>query len=115
MMTALAHLEVEQRGEMLLVRIEGEIDISNAREVSAGVEAAMPGGAETLVIDLTDTSYLDSAGIQVLFFLAHRLHSRRQRMKLVVPDHAPIRAVLELTGIPRVIPMEARVEEEPAD
>jgi anti-anti-sigma factor len=115
MMTGLAHLDVEERGEACLVRVQGEIDISNAREVSAAVEAAMPSGAVTLVIDLTDTTYLDSAGVQVLFLLAQRMHTRRQKLKIVVPEDAPIRAVLELTGMPRVIPMESRLGEEAPD
>jgi anti-anti-sigma factor len=115
MMTGLAHLDVEQRGQLWLVRIHGEIDISNAHEVSAAVEAAMPSGAETLVIDLTETTYLDSAGVQILFVLAQRLQTRRQNMRIVVPEDAPIRAVLELTGMPRVIPVESRLDEAPAD
>jgi anti-sigma B factor antagonist len=74
------------------------------------VEAYMPNGTETLVVDLTETTYLDSAGVQFLFHLAQRLESRRQHMRLVVPEEAPIRSVLELTGMQRIIPMDARPE-----
>jgi len=108
-MTGLAHLDVDGRTDLCLVRIRGEIDISNAAEVSAEVEASMPNGTETLVIDLTATTYLDSAGVQFLFHLAQRLQSRRQHMRLVVPEEAPIRSVLELTGMQRIIPMDAHL------
>ena len=111
-MTALAQLEIDEGAGSCVIRIRGEIDISNAHEVSKSVEAAMPNGAETLVVDLTETTYLDSAGVQLLFNLAQRLQTRRKVMKLVVPEEAPIRAVLELTGLERIIPMEARLVRE---
>jgi anti-anti-sigma factor len=105
-MTGLANLEIDEGTEVRVVRIQGEIDISNAHEISAVVETAMPNGAETLLIDLTGTTFLDSAGVQLLFQLAQRLRTRRQQLKLIVPEDAPIRAVLELTGLQRIVPME---------
>jgi anti-anti-sigma factor len=105
-MTGLANLEIDEGTEGRVVRIQGEIDISNAHEISAVVETAMPNGAETLLIDLTGTTFLDSAGVQLLFQLAQRLRTRRQQLKLIVPEDAPIRAVLELTGLQRIVPME---------
>ncbi len=110
-MTALARVEAGRGAQRGVLAIHGEIDISNAQEVSAAIEAAMPNGTETLVIDLTGTTYLDSAGVQLLFQLAQRLQTRRQALTLVVPEEATIRAVLELTGMPRVVEMRTRLAE----
>ena len=110
-MTALARVEMDRNGQRGIIAIHGEIDISNAQEVSAAIESVMPSAAETLVIDLSGTTYLDSSGGQLLFLLAQRLQTRRQSLMLVVPEEAPIRAVLELTGMQRVVRMEAAVEE----
>jgi anti-anti-sigma factor len=112
-MSRLARLEIDGGTKLCLVRVLGEIDISNAPEISTALEAAMPNGAETLMVDLSGTTYLDSAGVQLLFLLAQRLQTRRQQLKIVVPDDAPIRGVLELAGLPRVIPMQDRVGAEP--
>ena len=110
-MTALARVEVDRTGQRGVIAIHGEIDISNAQEVSAAIEAVMPNAVELLVIDLSGTTYLDSAGVQLLFLLAQRLQTRRQALILVVPEEAPIRAVLELTGMPRIVRMQAVLEE----
>jgi anti-anti-sigma factor len=110
-LTALARVEMDRNGQRGVIAIHGEIDISNAHEVSAAIESIMPNAAETLVIDLSGTTYLDSSGVQLLFLLAQRLQTRRQELMLVVPEEAPIRAVLELTGMPRVVRMEAALEE----
>src|SRR4030095_15681381 len=101
-LTALARVEAGQGPRRGVLAIHGEIDISNAQAVSAAIEAAMPHGAERLIIYLTGTTYLDSAGVQLLFLLAQRLQTRRQALTLVVPEEAPIRAVLELAGVPRM-------------
>jgi anti-sigma B factor antagonist len=110
-MTDLAHVEAEQRGSVCVLRIHGEIDISNARELSEAIEAAVPNGAPTVVVDLTDVTYLDSAGVKLLFLLADRLLARRRSLRVVVPEEAPIRAVLELTGLQKVAPLEGHLDE----
>jgi anti-anti-sigma factor len=111
-MSELASIETEQRGTIFLLRMRGEIDVSNARELSAAIDAAVPNGTHTIVMDLTDITYLDSAGVKLLMQLADRLRARRRGLRLVVPAHAPIRAVLELTGLPRLVPLDDHLEEE---
>ena len=110
-MTELAHLEVERLGALCLVRVFGEIDMSNGRDLSSAIEEAVPNEALGLIVDLTHTTYLDSAGIQVLFVLAERLRARRQEFTVVVPTDAPTRAVIELTGLPKVMALQERLGE----
>jgi anti-anti-sigma factor len=86
-----------------LVRVSGEIDLSNARNVLDAIGRAVPRDAVRVVVDLSGTDYLDSAGISMLFALAERVGYRRQELSLVVPPSAPIRAVLELTSLTRVV------------
>lgn len=112
-MNGLAGIEVEETGPLCLLRISGEIDVSNAEDLSAEIEAAVPNGAPTLVVDLTHTTYLDSAGVKLLFLLADRFRARRRVLRLVVPPEAPIRAVLELTGLTRVVALEDQLDENP--
>jgi anti-anti-sigma factor len=102
-MSELASIQAERRGSDLVVHIAGEIDISNAREVSSALEEAVPNGTPAIVVDLSQVTYLDSAGVKLLMHLADRLRLRRRELRLVVPDDAPIRAVLELTGLLRMV------------
>jgi anti-anti-sigma factor len=98
-MSELASVQAQQRGSDLVVCIAGEIDISNAREVSSALEEVVPNGTPAIVVDLSQVTYLDSAGVKLLMHLADRLRLRRRELRLVIPDNAPIRAVLELTGL----------------
>jgi anti-sigma B factor antagonist len=106
----LARVEVDRRGEVCVVRLHGEVDISNAQEVSEAIEAAVPRDALELAVDLTGTDYLDSAGVSLLVRLAERLQARRQRMTLVAPSGSAVRAVLEITGVPNLMPLRPHVD-----
>jgi anti-anti-sigma factor len=107
----LARVEGERQGTICLVRVHGEIDLSNAQEVSSAIGNAMGQEARWLVVDLSDITYLDSSGVALLLRLAERLHTRRRQLHLVVPRGSPVRRVLVFTGLPRVIPVEARLED----
>jgi anti-anti-sigma factor len=97
--TELAEIESEQIEGMCLVRVRGEIDMSNAKPLAAEIEHSMPTGTSTLVLDLSATTYVDSVGVGLLLRLSERLRSRRQELRLVVPQTSSIRAVLDLAGI----------------
>ncbi|MDV3296864.1 MAG: STAS domain-containing protein [Brachybacterium paraconglomeratum] len=110
-MTGLASVQGQQLSDVRLVRVRGEIDLSNAQEVMDAISAAIPHDAGRVVLDLGATTYLDSTGISMVFRLAERLAHRRQGLRLVVPPASTIRAVLELADVPRVVPMEPTVDD----
>jgi anti-anti-sigma factor len=91
-----------------LVRVSGEIDLSNAAEVRDSIAAAASEAASVVTVDLSDVTYMDSAGISMIFRLAERLRYSRQELRLVVPQDAPIRAVLRLTRLDQVIAVQDR-------
>jgi anti-anti-sigma factor len=103
---------IEFSGEDVVVaRLSGEIDLSNAREVGDQLSAAVPNTALGLVIDLTATAYLDSSGVHLLFDLAERLQRRQQQLRVVVPEGAPVRRVLRIVELDAEVPVGASVDE----
>jgi anti-anti-sigma factor len=104
--------QVEFSGDdVVIARITGEIDLSNASEVGESLGAAVPNTALGLVIDLTATSYLDSSGVHLLFDLAERLQLRQQQLRVVVPEGAPVRRVLRIVELDDSVPITVTVEE----
>ena len=101
----LSEIEFEELDGVLVARIEGEVDGSNAVELGRALGERLPSSAHGLVLDLSSVAYLDSAGIELLFGLARRLGDRRQRMHLGVPQRSPVRRVLEICDIGSVAPM----------
>lgn len=101
--------EFEQRDRVLIAAVDGEIDSSNAAELRLALSERLPSASSALVLDLTKVSYLDSSGIHLLFDLGRLLAARRQVLRLVVPERAPTRRVLELCAIDAVAPIDGEL------
>jgi anti-anti-sigma factor len=82
----------------LRVAVSGEIDLANAAAVEDEIDAAVSDRLHVVSVDLTDLTYLDSAGIRMLFTLASRLQALRIMLELVVPLDSPTRRLIELSG-----------------
>ena len=105
-MIDLARVETSTIDGTPIMHIRGEVDMSNAAQVRDAIGAAVPDDAVVVVVDLSDTAYLDSAGVAMLFRLAERLNVGRQALRLVVPADSPVRAVLRLTRLDHVVPVQ---------
>ena len=89
----------------------GDVDVANAALVGEQLAGAVTHDAPCLVLDLTATRYLDSAGIDMLLKLAERLRNRRQALLLVVPEDSPLRRLLSVMGVDASLPVHASVAE----
>ena len=96
---------------MVVARLSGEIDLSNARDVTEELAGSVANTAYGVVIDLTATDYLDSSGVQMIFDLAQRMARRQQAIRVVVPEGAPIRRVLRIVELHSVVPVLAAVDD----
>lgn len=109
-MTRLADLDFEhQHEDVVVARVAGELDRSNAHAVGEALEAAVPNAALALVLDLSGTTYLDSSGIHLLFDLHSRLDRRQQRLLVVVPEGARIARVLSVVALERSVGVHAHL------
>lgn len=110
-MTTLADVSVVQHGEVVVVGIDGELDRSNVAQVTAALLEAVPNAAKALVLDLSQTAYIDSSGVQLLFEVGSRLRKRQQELRAVVPEGANIARVLSVVALDRTIPSHTTLDE----
>jgi anti-anti-sigma factor len=95
-----ADVQVDWIADTLVVRLRGEVDLSNAAAIKRSVEDAISNQETKVVIDLELVGYLDSAGIGLLFELWRQLDARQQRLVLLLPEGSPVRRSLEVSGWP---------------
>ena len=94
----------------MIASLTGEIDLSNATEITDVLLGSIPNEALGLVIDLSDVSYLDSAGVRMLAELDHRLGWRAQALRVVAPEASRSRRVLAIAGLERVLSLETSID-----
>jgi anti-sigma B factor antagonist len=97
-MMRLADMHVESHDGVVVARVDGEIDLSNAGAIRASVLQQMRNDEVGLALDLTGVRYLDSAGIQIVYELRRLLETRGQQLVLVVPGESLIKRTLDLVG-----------------
>jgi anti-anti-sigma factor len=97
-MNDLARIRFDRDEKILTATIAGEIDISNTSELRRTIDAQLA-DATTVIIDLSATTFVDSAGVALLLDMASRLRTTRRTVYLVIPANAPIRRIATLTGL----------------
>ena len=100
----LAEFSLFARAGTVIVDARGEIDLSNATELTRAVEDAAAQGA--VIVDLTSVTFIDSTGVRALFTLRRQLAERGTSFCVVVPPGAPIRRVLTLLDLPSAVPVD---------
>lgn len=78
--------------------VSGEIDLANAPTVEEQIRTAISSHPTSVSLDLTELTYMDSAGMRILYRLASRLHALRIVLELIVPLDSPTRRLIELSG-----------------
>ena len=110
-MSTLARLSLESQGDVELAKVAGEVDASNVADLSQRLLAAVSNKARALVLDLSETSYIDSSGISLIFDAAARLRNRRQELRLVVTPRSFVGEVLAAVSMELSVPIDAQLDE----
>jgi anti-anti-sigma factor len=96
-------LDVERIDAVPIAHVGEDIDAANATAIQQQLDDALGPDAGSLVIDLSDARYLDSAGIDMLLRLSDRLDHRRARLILVIPNSSQLKRLATLVGLPEAI------------
>jgi anti-sigma B factor antagonist len=94
----------------VVLAVAGEVDLASVNELQEALDRAARAQPKEVWIDLTEVEFIDSTGLTALV-VAHRLLDVPiRRISLICPA-GPVRRVLEVAGIDRVIPVHANRED----
>lgn len=97
-------------GRTAVVAASGEVDLTNADGLREALLSTLDAGARGLVVDMTQTTFLDSAGVTALVRASRRASAGNATLRLAVTAPAVLR-VLNLVGIDQVISVYPGVSE----
>jgi len=87
-------------GGVPVIKLVGEIDLSNVDAVRAAIEPTVSSAPELVVFDLSGLDFLDSSGIALLLFAATKTGSVQLRSPSEI-----VRRIIEVTGLADVLHM----------
>src|SRR5215467_15380581 len=101
----------QMAGGVPVVTAPTEIDTTTAGQLRAILFEWHTRGHGTVVVDMTSTQFCDSAGLRELLRAHKRAVGEGGELRLVLPADGAVRRVFSLTGLDRLIPHLAAVEQ----
>jgi anti-anti-sigma factor len=97
--------------EVRVVAVEGDVDMQSAPALREELRRAVTNEDAGLVADLSTTTYLDSAGVNVLFELAEELNDRQLGFAVVIPEGSLVERVVTLVDLASAAAVHRTVED----
>jgi len=91
-------------GQVAIVTLPAEIDVTNADEVREVLLGVVNKGAVSLVADMSKTTFCDSTGVSALVRTFKRASASGGGMRLVV-DSPAVHRILGITGVDHLMPI----------
>ncbi len=91
----------ELDGNAAVISLTGEVDLYTAPELKTELIRVIDAGRSQVVVDMTDTTFIDSTTLGVLVSGIKRLRPTGGRLALVIVDRNILK-IFEITGLDRV-------------
>lgn len=97
-------ITTEQAGDAQIISLQGEVDLYTAPEFKQQLLEAIATGAKEIIVDLSQTTFIDSTTLGILVSGVKRLRSIDGNLSLVSTNN-DINKIFEITGLHRVFPI----------
>jgi anti-anti-sigma factor len=87
---------------VVVVAVHGEADLHFAPEFRDRLDAVIDDGAVRVLVDLSDTVFIDSMVLGVLLGSTKRMRASGNQLELIVPS-PDIRRIFEITMLDRIL------------
>jgi anti-sigma B factor antagonist len=81
-----------------LVAVSGELDLASVNELRAALGTAVATRSQSVVVDVSDVSFIDSTALAALLRSNDELSSNGVRMVMACPP-GPVRRLLTMTSL----------------
>ena len=105
MLTDLGTLSMrsEREGDVHTLRLSGELDLATAADVQRELEHVEATDAESIVLDLSELTFMDSTGVRLLVTAHARARADSNRLTLLRGGRA-VQRILQLSGVEALLP-----------
>lgn len=108
MENAVLNYEVKEGSN--IIRIDGEVIFENSNKIKEKAKNIIKeNDIQSLIIDLTDTTYLDSSGIGAILSLFKFMRDRSGKLLITNPNDK-VKRVFEVTKLNQILDIYADIE-----
>lgn len=107
----MADVRFEREDGIVIAVLTGEVDMSNATSIRQQIAGSVTSDDDAVVVDLSELSFMDSAGIHAVVELGTVLDERRQQLLMCVPHDSPMERAIEIIGLPHAVSVHSNRDE----
>jgi anti-sigma B factor antagonist len=89
---------ITKQGDVSIVAIDGQLIVSNRQDLKQKMLDELEGGARKLLVDFSQTGYIDSSGLGVLVSLSKKIREQGGALRLAGLNE-DLRTLFELTKL----------------
>ncbi|KGM95462.1 anti-anti-sigma factor [Clostridium novyi A str. 4552] len=105
------NLAFEEREDILIVHMEGELDHHTAEEVRSRIDDRIDRtGFSRVIMDFTNVNFMDSSGIGVVIGRYKKLLLKKGKINMIGAKGA-VKRVFELSGMFKIIPLYGNLQD----
>jgi anti-sigma B factor antagonist len=102
--------EISRVDEVPVVSAPAEIDVTNAGGLREAMRSCLDAGHTTLVVDMSETTFCDSAGVEQLVQANRQAVAAGGEVRLVIGAVSVMR-LLAIVGVDRMLPIFTSLDE----
>jgi anti-sigma B factor antagonist len=103
-------IEVAPGTDRYVVTVSGEVDLASSPDLDLAIVAAIESVSQSVIVDLTDVSFMDSSGLGVIVRGLKRSREADKDLDLIITNERVLK-VFGITGLDQVIPIHASIED----
>ena len=92
-----AEIQTHLDSDSVTITVAGEVDLSTAKKLDAAIRAAFETEIGQIVVDLSDLSFLDSVGLNVLLQASARSRQNNKALSFIPSKHEAVINLFALT------------------
>jgi anti-anti-sigma factor len=96
--------DVRWSGRHAVVTMPDEIDLTNSGDLEDLLAAVVAESPQLVTVDMTATTFCDSAGINVLA-RTHELATANGGELRIALGHSPVARIIQLIGLDQIVPV----------
>lgn len=91
-------VEVEEKENIPVIRVNGEIDIYTCPELRAKLTEIIESGNNNIILDLENIQYIDSTGLGTIAYTARSIEDKKGQVLVICTKHQ-IKKIFEVSGL----------------
>ncbi|GAA3029431.1 STAS domain-containing protein [Actinokineospora globicatena] len=102
-MSTLFTVSIERTHDHTVLHARGEIDMGTAPTLTDALRTAQEPAPPVVVVDLTDVTFLASAGLAVLVKATQRAQATGSRLLVITPQGSVVRRAIAVSSLEHVL------------